>query len=88
MTPNIKHWGRILPYGQSELTNRFEFYWELDRQGKPSVKRRTATKKFLTRKQRIREWIKTYRHPGLFITYSLRIGPSLLTNPPSPYPPA
>ena len=43
----------------------FEFYWEPDRQGKPRVKRRTATKKYLAGKQRIREWIKTHRHQQL-----------------------
>jgi len=43
----------------------FEFYWEPDRQGKPRVKRRTATKKFLAGKQRIREWINTHRHQPL-----------------------
>lgn len=32
----------------------FELYWEPDRQGKPRVKRRTATKKYLAGKQRIR----------------------------------
>jgi RNA-directed DNA polymerase len=40
----------------------FEFYWELDRKGKPRVKRRTATKKYLASKQRLREWIKEHRH--------------------------
>jgi group II intron reverse transcriptase/maturase len=40
----------------------FEFYWEADRQGKPRVKRRTATKKWRAGKQRIKEWIKGHRH--------------------------
>jgi len=40
----------------------FEFYWEPDRQGKPRVKRRTATKKYLAGRQRMRSWIKTHRH--------------------------
>jgi RNA-directed DNA polymerase len=40
----------------------FEFYWEPDRQGKPRVKRRTATKKWKAAKQRIRDWIKGHRH--------------------------
>jgi RNA-directed DNA polymerase len=40
----------------------FEFYWEPDRQGKPRVKRRTATKKHLAALQRMRDWIKTHRH--------------------------
>jgi RNA-directed DNA polymerase len=39
----------------------FEFYWEPDRQGKPRVKRRTATKKHLAALQRIRDWIKQHR---------------------------
>ena len=43
----------------------FEFYWEPDRQGKPRVKRRTATKKCLAGMQRMREWIKTHRHQKL-----------------------
>jgi group II intron reverse transcriptase/maturase len=43
----------------------FEFYWELDRQGKPRVKRRTATKKWLAGRQRMREWIKQHRHQKL-----------------------
>jgi len=42
----------------------FEFYWEPDRQGKPRVKRRTATKKYLAGKQRIREWIKDAPSPA------------------------
>jgi len=40
----------------------FEFYWEPDRQGKPRVKRRTATKKWRAAKQRIRDWMKEHRH--------------------------
>ena len=43
----------------------FEFYWEPDRQGKPRVKRRTATKKWLAARQHIREWIKQHRHQQL-----------------------
>jgi group II intron reverse transcriptase/maturase len=39
----------------------FEFYWEPDRQGKPRVKRRTATKKHLAAMERMRDWIKTNR---------------------------
>jgi group II intron reverse transcriptase/maturase len=39
----------------------FEFYWQADRQGKPRVKRRTATKKHLAAMQRIRDWIKEHR---------------------------
>ena len=40
----------------------FEFYWEPDRQGKPRVKRRTATKKLRAGIHRMKEWIKTHRH--------------------------
>jgi group II intron reverse transcriptase/maturase len=43
----------------------FEFYWESDRQGKPRVKRRTATKKWRAGMQRMREWIKKHRHQKL-----------------------
>ncbi len=43
----------------------FEFYWEPDRKGRPRVKRRTATKKWLAGKQRIRDWIKEHRHDRL-----------------------
>jgi len=43
----------------------FEFYWEPDRKGQPRVKRRTATKKWLAGKQRIREWIQEHRHDRL-----------------------
>jgi RNA-directed DNA polymerase len=43
----------------------FEFYWEPDRQGKPRVKRRTATKKWRAGVQRMTEWIKTHRHQKL-----------------------
>jgi RNA-directed DNA polymerase len=48
----------------------FEFYWEPDRQGKPRVKRRTATKKWLGGMQRMREWVKTHRHQKLRRTMS------------------
>ena len=43
----------------------FEFYWEPDRKGQPRVKRRTATKKWLAGKQRIRDWIREHRHDRL-----------------------
>lgn len=43
----------------------FEFYWEPDRKGQPRVKRRTATKKWLAGKQRIRDWIQEHRHDRL-----------------------
>ena len=39
----------------------FEFYWEADREGKPRVKRRTATKKHLGAVQRMTEWVKEHR---------------------------
>jgi len=39
----------------------FEFYWEPDRQGKPRVKRRTATQKHLAAIQRVTDWIKERR---------------------------
>jgi hypothetical protein len=48
----------------------FEFYLEPDRQGKPRVKRRTATKKWLGGMQRMREWIKTRGHQKLRLTMS------------------
>jgi group II intron reverse transcriptase/maturase len=40
----------------------FEFYWEPDRQGRPRVKRRTASKKMRAGVQRVKEWIKGKRH--------------------------
>lgn len=43
----------------------FEFYWEADRQGKPRVKRRTATKKYRASVQRMTQWIKEHRHQKL-----------------------
>jgi hypothetical protein len=43
----------------------FEFYWEPDRQGKPRVKRRTATQKWRAGVQRMKEWVKTHRHQKL-----------------------
>jgi group II intron reverse transcriptase/maturase len=43
----------------------FEFYWEPDRKGQPRVQRRTATKKWLAGKQRIRDWIQEHRHDRL-----------------------
>jgi group II intron reverse transcriptase/maturase len=43
----------------------FEFYWENDRQDRPRVKRRTATKKHLAALQRMREWVKTQRNQKL-----------------------
>jgi group II intron reverse transcriptase/maturase len=43
----------------------FEFYWQPDREGKPRVKRRTATKKWRAGMQRMREWIEKHRHRPL-----------------------
>jgi len=43
----------------------FEFYWEPDRQGKPRVKRRTATKKWRAGVERMTIWIKEHRHQKL-----------------------
>jgi len=43
----------------------FEFYWEPDRQGKPRVKRRTATKKHRAAMERVRAWIKEHRDQKL-----------------------
>src|SRR6266700_4172832 len=43
----------------------FEFYWEPDRQGKPRVKRRTASKKWRAGVERMTEWVKTHRHQKL-----------------------
>jgi RNA-directed DNA polymerase len=48
----------------------FEFYWGPDRQGKPRVKRRTATKKWLGGMRRMRAWIRTHRHQKLRRTLS------------------
>lgn len=39
----------------------FEFYWEPDRQGKPRVKRRTATKKHHGAVKRMQDWVKANR---------------------------
>lgn len=43
----------------------FEFYWQPDREGKPRVKRRTATKKWRAGMQRMRDWIRENRHRPL-----------------------
>lgn len=43
----------------------FEFYRQADRQGKPRVERRTATKKHLAAMQRMRDWIKEHRNQKL-----------------------
>ena len=43
----------------------FEFYWEPDREGKPRVKRRTATRKWRAGVERMTDWVKTHRHQKL-----------------------
>jgi len=40
----------------------FEFYWEADRKGRPTVKRRTARKKWRAGLRRMKEWIRSTRH--------------------------
>jgi group II intron reverse transcriptase/maturase len=40
----------------------FEFYWELDRKGRPRVKRRTASKRLRASAQRMTDWIRQNRH--------------------------
>lgn len=39
----------------------FEFYWEKDRKGRPTVKRRTAKKKWQAGLHRVKEWIQKNR---------------------------
>jgi len=43
----------------------FEFRWEADRKGRPTVKRRTARKKLRGAVQRMGEWLRTHRHQKL-----------------------
>jgi len=43
----------------------FEFRWEADRQGRPTVKRRTARKKLRGAVQRMGQWLRTHRHRKL-----------------------
>lgn len=40
----------------------FEFRWEADRQGRPTVKRRTARKKLQRAVARMGQWLKSHRH--------------------------
>jgi group II intron reverse transcriptase/maturase len=47
--------------GQFEFLG-FEFRWEPDRKGRPTVKRRTARKKLRGAVQRMGEWLRTHRH--------------------------
>jgi group II intron reverse transcriptase/maturase len=43
----------------------FEYRWEPDRKGRPTVKRRTARKKLQGAVQRMGEWRRTHRHQKL-----------------------
>ena len=43
----------------------FEYRWEPDRKGRPTVKRRTARKKLQGAVKRMREWLRTHRHRKL-----------------------
>jgi len=43
----------------------FEYRWEPDRKGRPTVKRRTARKKLQGAVQRMGEWLQTHRHRKL-----------------------
>jgi len=43
----------------------FEYRWEPDRKGRPTVKRRTARKKLQGSVQRMGEWLRTHRHAKL-----------------------
>ena len=43
----------------------FEYRWEPDRQGRPTVKRRTARKKLQGAVERMGEWLRTHRHRKL-----------------------
>jgi RNA-directed DNA polymerase len=54
----------------------FEFRWEADRKGRPTVKRRTARKKLQGAKARMAEWLQTSRHrklPELMKTLSAKL---------------
>ena len=43
----------------------FEYRWEPDRKGRPTVKRRTARKKLQGAVKRMGEWLRTHRHRKL-----------------------
>ncbi len=43
----------------------FEYRWEPDRQGRPTVKRRTARKKLQGAVERMGEWLRNHRHQKL-----------------------
>ena len=54
----------------------FEYRWEPDRQGRPTVKRRTARKKLQGAVQRMGEWLRTHRHrklPALMKTVAAKL---------------
>lgn len=54
----------------------FEFRWEPDRKGRPTVKRRTARKKLQGAVQRMGEWLRRDRHeklPGLMKTLGAKL---------------
>jgi group II intron reverse transcriptase/maturase len=54
----------------------FEYRWEPDRQGRPTVKRRTARKKLQGAVQRMGQWLRTHRHrklPALMKTLAAKL---------------
>jgi len=54
----------------------FEYRWEPDRKGRPTVKRRTARKKLHGAVQRMGEWLQTHRHrklPELMRTFNAKL---------------
>jgi RNA-directed DNA polymerase len=54
----------------------FEYRWEPDRKGRPTVKRRTARKKLQGAVQRMGEWLRTHRHrklPDLMKTLAAKL---------------
>jgi RNA-directed DNA polymerase len=54
----------------------FEYRWEPDRKGRPTVKRRTARKKLQGAVQRMGDWLQTHRHwklPDLMKTLAAKL---------------
>jgi hypothetical protein len=54
----------------------FEYRWEADRKGRPTVKRRTARKKLQGAVQRMGDWLRTHRHwklPNLMKTLAAKL---------------
>jgi RNA-directed DNA polymerase len=54
----------------------FEFRWESDRKGRPTVKRRTARKKLQGAVQRMGQWLRSHRHwklPKLMKTMAAKL---------------